>query len=133
MPLARLSLVIVAVADVDRATRFYTDAFAWPVAVSVPVYTELALPDGMRLGLYQRDAFVKNTLRPVAPSLEGHTTATELYFTVDDLEASCAKLTSLGARYLSPISPRPWGDTAAYFEDPDGNVVVIARPSVDPR
>ncbi len=133
MPLARLSLVIVAVADVDRATRFYTDAFAWPVGVSVPVYTELALPDGMRLGLYQRDAFVKNTLRPVAPSLEGHTTATELYFTVDDLEASCAKLTSLGARCLSPISPRPWGDTAAYFEDPDGNVVVIARPSVDPR
>ena len=38
------------------------------------------------------------------------------------------RLTARGARCLSPLAPRPWGDEAAYFEDPDGNVVVVARP-----
>ena len=63
----RLSLVILAVRDLSRATRFYSDVFGWSVAVEVPVYVEFALPDGMRLGLYQRDAFIKNTDAPAPP------------------------------------------------------------------
>jgi len=31
-------------------------------------------------------------------------------------------------RLLSPLAARPWGHEAAYFADPDGNVVVVARP-----
>ena len=27
-----------------------------------------------------------------------------------------------------PAAPRDWGDEAAYFADPDGNVLVVARP-----
>ena len=126
---ARLSLVILAVHDVSRAARFYEGAFAWPVADDVPVYRELSLPDGMRLGLYLRDAFVKNTALPVSPRVVGHSTSTELYLYVDDLDASVARLTAMGARCLSPVADRPWGDTAAYFEDPEGNVVVVARSS----
>ena len=125
----RLSLVILAVRDLSRATRFYSDVFGWSVAVEVPVYVEFALPDGMRLGLYQRDAFIKNTDAPATPRLAGHTTATELYLTVDDLVATLARLAAAGAPCRSPLAPRPWGDTAAYYEDPDGNVVVVARPT----
>ncbi|MBK8696690.1 MAG: VOC family protein [Deltaproteobacteria bacterium] len=126
----RLSLVILAVRDLSRATRFYADVFGWSVAVEVPVYVEFALPDGMRLGLYQRDAFIKNTDAPATPRLAGHTTATELYLTVDDLVATIARLAAADAPCRSPLAPRPWGDTAAYYEDPDGNVVVVARPTV---
>jgi hypothetical protein len=28
---------------------------------------------------------------------------------------------------LSPLALRDWGDEAAYFSDPDGHVVVVAR------
>lgn len=129
---ARLSLVILAVRELPRATRFYADVFGWAVAVDVPVYVELALPEGMRLGLYQRDSFVKNTDAPAAPRLDGHTTSTELYLTVDDLDATISRLSAAGAPCRSALAPRPWGDTAAYFEDPDGNVVVVARPTVPP-
>jgi uncharacterized glyoxalase superfamily protein PhnB len=38
------------------------------------------------------------------------------------------RLHSAGARALSPLGPRDWGDEAAYFADPDGNVLVVARP-----
>lgn len=125
---ARLALVILAVHDVSRAARFYEDAFGWTTEVDVPVYREFALPGGMRLGLYLRDAFVKNTgARPVSLRAPEHTLATELYLMVGDLDAAVARLTALGARCLSPTAPRPWGDTAAYFEDPEGNVVVVAR------
>ncbi len=35
-----------------------------------------------------------------------------------------------GARELSPLAPRDWGDEAAYFADPDGNVLAVARRCV---
>ena len=129
-PTARLSLVILAVRELARARRFYDGAFGWAVAVDAPVYVEYALPDGMRLGLYLRDGFVKNTDAPATPRLAGHTTATELYLLVDDLDDAIARLDGQGATCRSPRAPRPWGDTAAYYEDPDGNVVVVARPGV---
>lgn len=130
-PNARLSLVILAVHELSRATRFYAGVFGWTIAVAVPVYVEFALPEGMRLGLYQHDSFTKNTDAPATPRLAGHTTATELYLTVDDLDAAVARLAAADAPCRSPLAPRPWGDTAAYYEDPDGNVVVVARPTVE--
>jgi hypothetical protein len=33
-----------------------------------------------------------------------------------------------GARELSPLRRRDWSDEAAYFADPSGNVLVVARP-----
>ncbi len=122
----RLSLVIVAVRELARARRFYDGAFGWAVAVDVPGYIEYALPDGMRLGLYHHEGFAKNTGAPASPRLAGHTTSTELYLSVDDLDAAIERVEAQGARCLSPRAKRPWGDTAAYYEDPDGNVVVLA-------
>ncbi len=124
---ARLSLVILAVYELSRARRFYVEAFGWAETIATPVYVEFALPDGMRLGLYLREGFSRNTGAPVSARAPHHTTATELYLAVDDLDASVARLGGLGARCLSPAAERPWGDRAAYFEDPEGNVLVVAR------
>lgn len=122
-------LTILAVEDVARARRFYEAAFAWPVAVDTPVYVELALPSEMRLGLYERVAFGKNTGRVPARTPDGELSATELYFYADDVPAAIDRLRRAGARELSPLAVRDWGDEAAYFADPDGNVVVVARPA----
>ena len=124
---ARLSLIILAVYELSRARRFYAEAFGWTETVATPVYVEFTLPDGMRLGLYLREGFSRNTGAPVTARTPHHTTATELYLAVDDLDASVARLGELGARCLSPTAERPWGDLAAYFEDPEGNVLVVAR------
>ncbi|MBK7584800.1 MAG: VOC family protein [Myxococcales bacterium] len=126
---ARHVLTILAVTDLDRAKRFYATVFGWPCSVDVPVYVELELPGGMRLGLYQRDAFAHNTGQVPERVGDGQTTATELYLHCDDPRALAEKLRAAGARELSALAPRAWGDTAAYFADPDGNVVVVACPS----
>ena len=128
----RLGLVILAVDSLERATRFYGDVFGWPVAVSVPVYTEYALPDGMRLGLYARSGFERNTGIPAVAgpvSGQGRSTSTELYFYPEDLPETMARMERAGGAPLSALAPRDWGDEAAYYADPDGNVVVLARPS----
>lgn len=125
---ARHVLTILAVADLARSKRFYDAVFAWPRTVDVPVYAEHELPGGMRLGLYERMAFAHNTGQVPEPIPPGGLAPTELYFHAEDPEALAQKLAAAGARELSAFAPRPWGDEAAYFADPDGNVLVVARP-----
>jgi len=45
---------------------------------------------------------------------------------VDDLDGTLERLREPGARPLSPRADRNWGDEAAYFADPDGNVLAVA-------
>ena len=125
----RLVLTILAVRDLARMRRFYLEALGWPVAVDVPSYVELSLQDGPRLGLYDERAFARNTGLTAGFRGSGSTTShAELYFHAEDLEGATEKLLAAGGRLLSGPAPRDWGDEASYFSDPEGNVVVLARP-----
>ena len=122
-------LTILAVGDLDRASRFYRRAFPeWQVSVEAPVYVEFTLPGGQRLGVYQREAFARNTgVLPQAPAPDG-ITGTEIYLHCQDLAEAVEGARAAGARLLSELAPRPWGDEVAYLADPDGNVLALARP-----
>ena len=132
MPEVRHVLTILAVPDLAAARRFYERAFGWPTAVDTAVYVELALPGGQRLGLYDREGFGRNTHQVPAVVATGQLAPVELYFMCEDVEDAMARLAAAGARPLSPLSTRAWGDDAAYFADPDGNVLVVARPARGP-
>ncbi|HEU4888443.1 MAG TPA: VOC family protein [Thermoanaerobaculia bacterium] len=82
----------------------------------------------LRVGLYQREGFVRNFDAPRVSErpIEG-VTATELYFECDDVETMLARLLEVGAELISPPIQRSWGDLCAYVKDPDGNVLAIAR------
>ena len=123
----RHELTILAVADLKRSVEFYATAFAWPVRVEVPVYVEFDLGDGRGLGLYDRDGYAANTGQVPTLVPEGQISGTEIYSRCDDLDAAIVRLQSAGARELSARAVRDWGDEAAYFADPDGNVLVLAR------
>ena len=123
----RLSITILAVADTVRSALFYREAFGWKVRVEVPVYVELELPDGAGLGLYQREAFGRNTGQAPHPHPAGALSGAELYFRTVELEPAQRRLEAAGARLLSPLAPRDWGDEVVYYSDPDGHVVALAR------
>ncbi len=123
---SHLRLVILAVDDVAAAKAFYVAAFGWGVTVDLPVYVEFALTPDSGVSLYDRSSFAINTRVPTSPRPDTGTTATELYLRVDDLDAAIGRLHAAGARELAPAAPRLWGDTAAYFADPDGNVIAVA-------
>ena len=128
---ARQVLTILAVDELDRGKRFYDEAFGWPIAVQVPVYVEYALPGAMRLGIYERQGFGLNTGQVPEQIGAGKLAPTELYFHIADPQLAIARLRKAGARELSPLAPRDWGDEAAYFADPWGNVLVLARQLAD--
>ena len=96
--------------------------------VDTAVYAEFALPAGMRFGVYERIGFARNTGQVPVKTPGGEISATEIYFYVDELSSAIERLKNAGARELSPLAERSWGDAAAYFADPDGNVLVLARP-----
>jgi catechol 2,3-dioxygenase-like lactoylglutathione lyase family enzyme len=123
----RLGIVILAVDDVEASTRFYRDTLQLPQTVSAPAYSEFLLEHGERFGVYQREGFSKNTRTKAAPIPSGTTAPSETYFYVDDPRAVSERLERAGAKLLSELVPRAWGDEAAYYADPDGHVIVIAR------
>jgi len=127
-PDVRPVLTIFAVDRLDEVARFYRAAFDWEVAVDTPVYVELRAPGGHRVGLYQRDGFARNTGAAPLFIPPGALAPVELYLHTGDLDAAIDRLRAAGARELSSRAPRPWGDEAAYFADPAGTVLVVARP-----
>lgn len=128
---ATLAIVILAVAELPRAVAFYRSAFGWPTDVDTPAYVEFGLPAGMRLGLYQREAFGSNVGETPHRTPAEALSATELYLFPNDLEAAAERLIAAGARQLSPLARRDWGDEVAYFADPDGNLIALARAPGD--
>ena len=126
--MVRHVLLVLACDDVARLKEFYVGAFGWRAVVDLPVYVELDVPTGLRLGLYVRPGFAHNTGEPPAPPPARGTTASELYLRVDDVPAALARLVAAGGRLLSPVGPRPWGDEAGYVADPEGNVVAVSCP-----
>ena len=129
--------VIFAVSDVARASDFYDRAFAWPrnpLVEGFTNYVEYLIPGGGALGVYARDAFAAEVgAEPVAID-EGRVSSTYLYVRVDDVDRAVTAIEAAGGRALSALADRAWGERAAWFADPDGNVVAVAQrvPTGDP-
>ena len=121
--------LVLAVSDVDRAKQFYGEAFGWKPHLEWPgEYAELELPDQDWLGLYKEDGYAETAGAPVEELKRGRYGGAELYVQVEDVNAAMDSLRDAGAKALSPLARRGWGHEAAYFADPDGNIVAVARP-----
>lgn len=125
---SRVIMTVFAVQDLALSKRFYQDVFGWDIKLEVPVLVSFKLTDNYELMLYEREAFGRNTGQTPELVSKNSISNTELYFHVEDLEGIIEKLEKAGARKLSELSPRDWGDDVAYYADPDGNVLAIARP-----
>ena len=126
-PKVQLTMTVLAVTDLKRSVAFYKAAFDWPVRIEAPVLVEFELPGGGGLAVYQREYFSKNTGETPQATPATGTTTVELYFCCADLKSSMMRMSAAGGRLISPLADRPWGDEAAYYADPDGNVLVLSR------
>lgn len=124
------ALFILYVADQEASTRFYADVLDYAPVLHVPGMTEFDLPGGCRLGLMPERGIRRllgTTLPDPAPGT-GIPRA-ELYLQVDNPDAYHLRALEVGARELSPMAPRDWGDMVAYSLDPDGHVLAFATPA----
>jgi len=121
--------VIFAVSDVKRAAAFYEGVFGWPrnSRIDYRNYVELHLDGGGTLGLYERTGFAGEVGAEPVDVPPTHVSPAYLYVRVDDVESTVARLEEAGARPLSPLVDRSWGERAAWFADPDRNLVAVAQ------
>jgi predicted enzyme related to lactoylglutathione lyase len=123
--------VIFAVSDLQRSLDFYERVFAWPRndAIDYAEYVELHLPGGGTLGLCERETFATLVGAEPVRIENGNVAPAYLYVRVDDAGAAAQRLEAVGGRPLAPLAARSWGEDAAWFADPDGNVVAVAHRS----
>ena len=117
---------ILYVKDQAASRGFYAIALGMAPRLDVPGMTEFELAPGCVLGLMPEKGIKR--LLPSMPDPEpaGGVPRAEVYLTVPDPAACHARALAAGARELSPLGPRNWGDKAAYSLDPDGHVLAFA-------
>jgi catechol 2,3-dioxygenase-like lactoylglutathione lyase family enzyme len=134
----RLTVLTLAVDDLDRAVAFYRDGLGWPTQGIVGA--EMAngavaffrLEGGLRLALWPRASLAADTGLPACPPaatelLLGHNVASKAE--VDSVMELALKA---GARLVKPAQPTFWGGYAGCFQDPDGHLwEVVFNPDLD--
>ena len=121
---------ILYVRDQAASARFYAQVLGLQPRLDVPGMTEFELTGGAVLGLMPlagaRRLLGETVAGPDSPPGSPHA---ELYLLVEDAAACHRSALDAGARQLSPVAPRDWGDQAGYLLDPDGHVLAFACPS----
>lgn len=118
---------ILYVSDQEASTRFYREALALEPTLHVPGMTEFTLREGCVLGLMPEKG-IKRLLgdKIPDPELSNGVSRAELYLSVADPEAALARAIKSGAKLLSSLELRNWGDHAGYVMDPDGHILAFA-------
>ncbi len=126
----RLIETILYVSDQQASCAFYSRIFRQAPDLDVPGMTEFHLTDNCRIGLMP-NAGIAKILRDKTPHPgEGNgIPRCELYLYVDDVQAEYDNALHCGAKLISPVSGRDWGDDACYFADPDGHIIAFAQRS----
>lgn len=131
---ARIDVITLAVADLDRALAFYRDG----LGLSSPgiVGTEFAgdeftpagdvamfeLSGGLLLALYPRTELAKDANVDLHPPKSGEFSIGHLVASREEVDALLAEAEAAGATLTDRAHDRPWGIYSGYFRDPDGHL-----------
>ena len=116
----RVSLVTLAVADVQRSRAFYA-ALGWTPKVAMD---DLAFyqAGGMVLGLWERKQFAAET---GLPTTSGGLCLAQNVRDEKAVDAILRAAAKAGGK-VTPATKREWGGYSGHFRDPDGHVWEIA-------
>jgi predicted lactoylglutathione lyase len=117
----RLSLVTIAVADLEATRRFYVDGLGWEPMIFVPGdVLMIKVADKVILSLWDRDHFEAEvgpivTGPGVAPLTLAHNVGSR-----EEVDEVLATARGVGADPVHDGVDREWGGYTGYFGDPDG-------------
>lgn len=106
--------VMLEVVDMDRAVRFYTEAFGMPVVEQSEEWSELGVP-GATLALH-------------GGATGTEVTRSSLSITVSDVEATARAVEAAGGRVLQ-VGPDLGGFRLGEFVDTENNYFMTSGPS----
>lgn len=90
--------------------------------------TEFKLSDNFKIGLMPNNGIAK-ILRDKTPHPDqgNGIPRCELYFYVNNIQHEFDNATKSGAKLISSIEDRDWGDKVCYFSDLDGHIIAFAE------
>ena len=122
----RISMVALAVTDLEKSIKFYMNGLNLPKMDSPPGVAFFNL-NGTWLGLSERNALAEDaTVSPEGNGYNGfnlsHNVASE-----DEVDQVIKEALSAGATLVKPTQKASWGGYHGYFKDPDGHLWEIAH------
>ena len=129
----RLSVITLAVEDLERALTFYRDGlgFQSPGVIGSEWRDErtgadgavalFELEGGLLLSLYPRSDLAKDAEIPVSGAQSGEFSLGQLVASRADVDRILEQAAAAGAS-VTPPHDRPWGIYSGYFRDPDGHL-----------
>jgi catechol 2,3-dioxygenase-like lactoylglutathione lyase family enzyme len=142
----RISVITLAVDDLDRSLAFYRDGLGLDTPGVVgseyvgdddnPDGTVVMfnLRDGLTLALYPRSELAKDANVALGGPKTGEFSIGQLVSSRDDVDAVLAKAAAAGATVTDAPHHRPWGIYSGYFRDPDGHLwEIIWSPDLSPE
>ena len=124
----RISVLTLAVDDLERAVAFYRDGLGLPTKGIVGTEFEdgavafFEMAGGLRLALWPRASLAADSGLPESrgsptDASVGHNVATR-----DEVDEVMALAARAGARIVKPARHTFWGGYGGYFQDPDGHL-----------
>lgn len=124
----KLTEIILYVENQERSSGFYQKIFRQKPDLDVPGMTEFHLSENCKLGLMPNKGIAKILEdKTPHPDLGNGIPRCELYLYVDDAQCESDNALNSGAKLISPLTERNWGDKACYFSDPDGHIIAFAE------
>jgi hypothetical protein len=136
----RITLITIAVDDLERAVRFYRDGLG--LATPGIVGTEFEhgavaffdLAHGLRLALWPRASLAHDSGLPVTPRSATEFCLAHNVASREEVDEVMAQAQRGGAGIVKPAQATFWGGYAGYFQDPDGHLWEVAfNPEMLPR
>jgi hypothetical protein len=140
---ARLDVITLAVADLERSLAFYRDLGFESKGIIGTEWTDevtgangaiamFHLDGGLLLNLYSRADLGKDAAISVARPQSGEFSLAQLVRSRAEVDEVLDKAESAGAA-ITPAHDRPWGIYSGYFRDPDGHLwEIIWHPNETP-
>jgi catechol 2,3-dioxygenase-like lactoylglutathione lyase family enzyme len=121
----RISMIALAVADLERSVAFYEDGLGLPRMASPPQVAFFNL-DGTWLGLSERDVLAADAT--VSPAGSGYAGFNLAHNVADksEVDAVLEQAEAAGATIVKPAQDASWGGYHGYFADPDGQLWEVA-------
>jgi len=96
--------------------------------LNVPGMTEFKLAENRKLDLMPNKGIVKKLSDTTPhPDQGNEIPRCELYFYVENIELEFDNATKIGAKLISEIEHRDWGNRVCYFSDIDGHIIAFAE------
>jgi uncharacterized protein len=131
---ARIHVITLAVADLERALTFYRDGLGlesrgivgteWVGDDTNPdgAIALFNLEDGLMLSLYPRTELAKDANIPLGPPKSGEFSIGHAVANRDEVDALLSRAQAAGATLTDQPHDRPWGIYSGYFRDLDGHL-----------